>query len=110
MFFSRLQKAKYIYFFGEQIDYLVEALSSYINREADFPYSKLHDLYTAIELIENKHMKTSLLVRLNKDVISRLYQHNPKLYSLYIGINAHVAELMMETDSTGYMIQISSVP
>ncbi|EHL29780.1 hypothetical protein [Legionella drancourtii] len=109
MFFSCPQKAKHSYFFGKQIDDLAAVLSSYINREADFPYSKLHDLYTAIELIENNHMKTSLLARLNKDVISRLYQHNPKLYSLYVHINAHITELM-EADSADYATQISSIP
>lgn len=84
-------------YFTPRIQALEQKTSEYINflstSTIKFPYSKMHDLYDEINLIQKEELKASLLERLNEQIIGRLCAYNPKLFELYSAIKKNIEEL-----------------
>ena len=104
MFLSRPHKAQHLNL-KRKIEALESILSSYLEslsttRSVEFPYSRLSDLHQEINTISSNVVKVSLLQSLNETIVSRLYQHNPKLFPMYQAIDEEIAELTRDQKST----------
>mgnify|MGYP000582485214 CR=1 FL=1 len=91
----RPHKAQFT-FLNQRISALAQAVSRYIQREDDFPYSSLYDLCKTIDAISQREQKLPLLKRLNLEVVACLYQHNPKLFPYYQDLCDKIYELENE--------------
>jgi hypothetical protein len=104
MFLFRPHKVQYIHL-KRKIEELESILSSYLEslsttRRVDFPYPMLSDLYQEINSVSSNAVKVSLLRLLNAQIISRLSQYNPKLFSMYQLIEEEITELTNDQKST----------
>ncbi|WP_133135432.1 hypothetical protein [Legionella rowbothamii] len=98
--FHKAIKAQFT-FLAYRIDNLFQALSDYKLGEKKFPYSKLYDLHNDISAISNKEAKIELLVRLNNEVVSRLLQYNPKIFSYYKELEQEIFSFSIEPETSG---------
>jgi hypothetical protein len=103
MFLFRPHKVQYIHL-KRKIEELESILFSYLESlsttRVDFPYSMLSDLYQEINSVSSNAVKVSLLRLLNAQIISRLSQYNPKLFSMYQSIEEEITELTNDQKST----------
>ncbi|MFJ1267814.1 hypothetical protein ACD661_04465 [Legionella lytica] len=97
--FYKAVKAQFT-FLTNRIDNLSHEFADYKLRNQRFPYSKLYDLHDEINALSQNDAKILLLERLNNEVVSKLLQHNPKLFSYYEMLEEEICNLNMESKAS----------
>ncbi|KTD21610.1 hypothetical protein [Legionella londiniensis] len=73
-----------------------------------FPYSALHDIIEKIKNFNDTEEKIKLLENIKVNILSRLMQHNPKIYPLFLKVEEMTIE-MQEKESDISLLTRNSI-